>query len=99
MSTWKSYKWPRFVPRQVREQIMDFWSENYGRNPEQWIKGTVDDAYNKHPKIGTRARGTEPLWKEAQRILPNDVWKVGSVLEQYRAIDCAGWESLNRELR
>jgi hypothetical protein len=50
--TWKHYKFPAWVPLNVRKQIRSFWSADCGRSPDAWLKGTVFDPYNHHPKLG-----------------------------------------------
>ncbi|HUD74043.1 MAG TPA: hypothetical protein VMQ76_03150 [Terracidiphilus sp.] len=52
--TWKQYKWPRWVPKDVRRQVREFWSEKFGRSPGAWHKGTVGDHYNGHPAMGEK---------------------------------------------
>jgi hypothetical protein len=54
MTTWKDFKWPRWVPAGVRLEVEQFWSEKHGLNPEQWRKGTVLDPYNKQPELGAK---------------------------------------------
>jgi hypothetical protein len=52
--TWDKYKWPRWVPEDVRRQLREFWCESFGRSPAEWHKGTVCDPYNHQPAMGEK---------------------------------------------
>ena len=65
--TWAEYRWPRFVPAKVREEIQNFWSEKHGRNPKQWHAGTVADPYNQHPSIGQKITVKLSLYPKAPK--------------------------------
>ena len=52
--SWKQFKWPRFVPPEVRATIADFWNPKWGRNPQKWREGTVLDPYNNQPELGEK---------------------------------------------
>lgn len=36
--TWAEWTWPEWVPAEVRAQIQGFWSEDWGRGPQAWIR-------------------------------------------------------------
>lgn len=59
---WSKYTFPRWVPEDVREQLRSFWSEEWGRSPAEWYRSTVEDPYNKHPRLGTRVT-CEGMWR------------------------------------
>jgi hypothetical protein len=39
--TWSEYRWPDWVPLEVRQQIERFWSDKNGRGPEEWEKNAT----------------------------------------------------------
>jgi hypothetical protein len=77
---WSEFRWPEWVPAEVRGQIESFWSEAYGRNPQQWIENSYD-RYNHAPSFGERVRlrfGGE-RWVEGRYV---HCWNnVGRVVE------------------
>lgn len=52
LATWAQLVWPEWVPPKVRQEVADFWSENFGRSPADWLR-SVDDPYNgPFPRFG-----------------------------------------------
>lgn len=80
---WAAFKWPDWVPADIRRGIQSFWSAAHGRNPQQWHAGTVGDPYNKHLDLGTRVR--------AKGFLPGDPEEIG------RWVPC--WNNIGRIVR
>jgi hypothetical protein len=51
--TWSEYRWPDWVPIEVRQQIERFWSDKNGRGPGDWEKNATDP-YNGGAPLGTQ---------------------------------------------
>lgn len=49
--TWAEYKFPRWMPKKVREELKEFWAESFGRSPREWMR-SFDYAYASHPRLG-----------------------------------------------
>lgn len=47
---WSSFDWPKWVPEETRNQVMSFWSNAYGRDPNDWMRGALE---NGQPPLGT----------------------------------------------
>lgn len=63
---WRDYKFPRWVPEDVRNQIREFWAEEYGRSPRAWQE-SFRFAYADHAPFGARVK-CRPGWNGQQRI-------------------------------
>lgn len=37
--SWKDYQWDDYVPQEIRDSIIKFWSEDFGRSPDAWRSG------------------------------------------------------------
>jgi hypothetical protein len=37
-ATWAEWTWPDWVPAAVREQVEGFWSDDYRRGPQAWLR-------------------------------------------------------------
>jgi hypothetical protein len=53
--TWSEYRWPNWVPLEVRQQIERFWSDKNGRGPEEWEENATAP-YNDGAPLGTQVR-------------------------------------------
>lgn len=42
VKTWQEFQWDDWIPKHIREQVEDFWSASYGRDPQQWLKDFRD---------------------------------------------------------
>ncbi len=80
--TWGNFVWPAWVPLDVREQIEDFWSPRFGRGPDDWLRGALN---NGQPPLGSQGdfklcRQGEPLvagrfipaWNNIGRVVSSD---------------------------
>ena len=89
--TWDKYKWPRWVPEDVRRQVREFWCESFGRSPAAWHRGTVGDPYNHHPAMGEKVTAKlccesgrhftgrwVPMWNNIGRVVARGRVEVAS---------------------
>ncbi len=40
--SWQHFKWPDWVPFEVRSEIEGFWAESVGRGPKEWIQNMLE---------------------------------------------------------
>lgn len=62
---WESFTWPEWVPLEVRKHVEEFWSDDYNRGPDEWLRDTADPYNGKGVTLGTR--GT--FWVIGHRAL------------------------------
>lgn len=78
---WNTYVWPSWVPSDVRDQIQKFWNPDWGRGPDTWMRGAIE---NGQPPIGTDGEYRLCTAKEhrvAGRFIP--AWNnIGRVLDR-----------------
>lgn len=50
---WNNFIWPDWVLPEIKEEIVDFWKESWGRGPAEWHENAVR---SKAPKFGARVK-------------------------------------------
>jgi protein gp37 len=58
--SWADWVWPEFVPIRVREQIQDFWSEDWGRGPRAWLANMSEQGAPPFGAVVTMGNGFGP---------------------------------------
>lgn len=66
LARWSEYKWPKWVPQNVREQIEDFWSNSIGRDYHRWEESAAA-YYNSHPPLGAKVKVDMKSWGRSGR--------------------------------
>ncbi len=51
--SWSDFVWPSWVPAQIQTDIESFWNPQWGRGPNAWMRGAIE---NGQPPIGTLGR-------------------------------------------
>lgn len=72
--TWADFEWPDWIPVEVRKQIEQFWSDDFGRGPDEWLRDMV---VQKAPKLGLRCRLPKAI---------GDVWVEGRFVHAWNNI-------------
>lgn len=81
-TSWSDWHWLHWVPTRVREEIEAFWSPNFGRGPQDWVRDAIRQAaprlsqFVSLPEIGTQhgmAAGFYiHCWNNIGRVVPKD---------------------------
>lgn len=54
IKSWKDYQWDEYVPQEIRDSIMKFWSEDFGsRSPDAWAKNALENKAPQHGEVVT----------------------------------------------
>lgn len=53
MRKWSEYEWPGWVPQRVRDQLEEFWREDWNRGPDAWLED-ADLRREEEPQFGER---------------------------------------------
>jgi hypothetical protein len=93
LAKWSSFKWPEWVPSEVRKEIKAFWSNSQGRDYREWQR-SCSAPYNYQPKLGDIVRVKRnwgkrvrkgrwiPCWNNIARIVLSDgSWHVVSTCD------------------
>jgi len=51
MNGWEGYPWPKWIPKEVRAQIEDFWGSHQGRTSLDWCRNSYETG-SKIPPLG-----------------------------------------------
>ncbi|MBB3608623.1 phage Gp37/Gp68 family protein [Rhizobium sp. BK602] len=84
---WADFVWPSWVPEGVRKDIESFWNPEWGRGPNAWMRGAIE---NGQPLLGTTGqyetfRCGEPLIEG--RFVP--AWNnIGRVITDAGEVHC-----------